>query len=192
MFGIGISELVLVAIVAIVVVGPKNLPMVLRTVGRMIGQFRNVMRELRKEVGYDEVVDEVTRPLREGMSAVESDVRALAKGDKLPERPADKSAGKGAEKFAAKGAGQFAEDALSMEYPEQGADDYNALPETAKLYPESAYGDDPDAVRNEKERAWAEGVKAKVALAESKAAAQIVAKPAAVEGTVARGVGEEA
>jgi hypothetical protein len=46
----------------------------LRAVGAAIREFRKVSRELREQAGFDEVVDEVTRPLREGLSGVEADV----------------------------------------------------------------------------------------------------------------------
>ena len=74
MFGIGISELILIAVVALVVVGPKNLPVTLRAVGRAIREFQRASRELREQAGFDEVVDEVTRPLREGLAGIERDV----------------------------------------------------------------------------------------------------------------------
>jgi Tat protein translocase TatB subunit len=112
MFGIGVSELVLIAIVALIVVGPKNLPTTLRAIGRALGEFRRATRELRKDVGYDEVVDEVTRPLREGMAGIEADVLRVTE---------DALHGSGAE------------------YPEGGPDDYGALPESAaQVYPPAA------------------------------------------------------
>ena len=37
MFDIGASELLLIVIVAVVVIGPKDLPLALRTAGRWIG-----------------------------------------------------------------------------------------------------------------------------------------------------------
>ena len=42
MFDIGASELLLIVIVAIVVIGPKDLPLALRTAGRWIGRIRQV------------------------------------------------------------------------------------------------------------------------------------------------------
>lgn len=42
MFDIGASELLLIVIVAIVVIGPKDLPMALRTAGRWMGKMRRV------------------------------------------------------------------------------------------------------------------------------------------------------
>ena len=42
MFDIGWDEMLLTAIVAIIVIGPKDLPMALRTAGRWIGKVRRV------------------------------------------------------------------------------------------------------------------------------------------------------
>jgi len=47
MFDIAPSELLLVVIVAIVVIGPKDLPMALRTAGRWIGRIRRVSNHFR-------------------------------------------------------------------------------------------------------------------------------------------------
>ena len=47
MFDIGASELLLVVIVAIVVIGPKDLPLALRTAGRWIGKIRRVSGHFR-------------------------------------------------------------------------------------------------------------------------------------------------
>lgn len=74
MFGIGVPELILIAIVALVVVGPRNLPGTLRAIGAAVREFRKVSRDLREQAGFDEVVDEVTRPLREGLSGIEAEV----------------------------------------------------------------------------------------------------------------------
>ena len=50
MFDIGASELLLTAIVAIVVIGPKDLPLALRTAGRWIGKIRRVSGHFRTGV----------------------------------------------------------------------------------------------------------------------------------------------
>ena len=47
MFDIGASEFLLVVIVAIVVIGPKDLPLALRTAGRWIGKIRRVSGHFR-------------------------------------------------------------------------------------------------------------------------------------------------
>ena len=47
MFGIAPDEFLLVIIVAIVVIGPKDLPLALRTAGRWIGTIRRVSGHFR-------------------------------------------------------------------------------------------------------------------------------------------------
>lgn len=53
---IGWTELVLIAVVAIVVIGPKDLPFVLRTMGRMARRARVLMNEFKGSV--DEMIRE--------------------------------------------------------------------------------------------------------------------------------------
>jgi sec-independent protein translocase protein TatB len=54
MFDIAPSELMLVAIVALVVIGPKDLPRAMRFVGQWVGRARGVARHFRS--GFDEMV----------------------------------------------------------------------------------------------------------------------------------------
>jgi sec-independent protein translocase protein TatB len=64
-FGIGYTEMFLVAVVAIIVIGPKDLPKVLRALGKTVAKMRGMAREFQghldgamKEVGLDEVKKE--------------------------------------------------------------------------------------------------------------------------------------
>ena len=50
MFDIGYSELLLIAIVALVVIGPKDLPNVMRTVGKWVGKARGMARHFRSGI----------------------------------------------------------------------------------------------------------------------------------------------
>ncbi len=50
MFNIGASELLLIVIVAIVVIGPKDLPLALRTAGRWIGKIQRVSGHFRSGI----------------------------------------------------------------------------------------------------------------------------------------------
>ena len=56
MFGIDSSELLLVAFVALVVIGPKDLPKAMRVVGYWVGRARGVARQFRS--GFDAMVRE--------------------------------------------------------------------------------------------------------------------------------------
>ncbi|WP_144171360.1 Sec-independent protein translocase protein TatB [Pseudomonas sp. Kh13] len=50
MFEVGFSELLLVGIVALLVLGPERLPVAARTLGRGLGQARRAMQALRTQV----------------------------------------------------------------------------------------------------------------------------------------------
>ncbi len=56
MFDIGASELLVIVIVAVLVIGPKDLPLALRTAGRWIGKVRRVSAQFR--TGFDAMVRE--------------------------------------------------------------------------------------------------------------------------------------
>ena len=64
-FGIGYTEMFVVAVVAIIVIGPKDLPKVLRALGKTVAKMRGMAREFQghldqamKETGFDEVKKE--------------------------------------------------------------------------------------------------------------------------------------
>ncbi len=64
MLDIGWSEMLLIAVVAIVVIGPKDLPKALRTVGQWVGRARRVAREFKDSVDdmvRDSELDELRR-----------------------------------------------------------------------------------------------------------------------------------
>jgi len=54
MFDVAPTELMLVAVIALVVIGPKDLPRVMRVVGQWVARARGVARQFRS--GFDEMV----------------------------------------------------------------------------------------------------------------------------------------
>jgi sec-independent protein translocase protein TatB len=56
MFDIASTELLLIAVVALLVIGPKDLPRVMRTVGHWIGRARGMARHFRS--GVDAMIRE--------------------------------------------------------------------------------------------------------------------------------------
>jgi sec-independent protein translocase protein TatB len=56
MFGVDSSELLIVALVALVVIGPKDLPRVMRIVGQWVGRARGMARHFRS--GIDAMIRE--------------------------------------------------------------------------------------------------------------------------------------
>ncbi|OYX47516.1 MAG: twin arginine-targeting protein translocase TatB [Sphingomonadales bacterium 32-64-22] len=56
MFDIGAAELLVIVIVAVIVIGPKDLPLAMRTAGRWIGKMRKLSSHFRS--GIDAMVRE--------------------------------------------------------------------------------------------------------------------------------------
>ena len=50
MLGMGAQEIAIIAIVLIIVVGPDDLPGMLRTVGRWIGSIQSLARDFRRQI----------------------------------------------------------------------------------------------------------------------------------------------
>ncbi len=63
MFNIGSPELLVILVIALIVVGPRRLPEIGRTVGRALNEFRKVQDEVREMVRFD-LSDEAADPPR--------------------------------------------------------------------------------------------------------------------------------
>jgi len=75
MFDIGWSELLLIAVVTLIVVGPKELPGLLRMVGRYVGIVRRHASEFRAQ--FDDVIRETEiENLRDEMTELRDEVTA--------------------------------------------------------------------------------------------------------------------
>ncbi len=67
MFDLGWSELLLIGIVALIVVGPKDLPMMFRTLGRMTGKARAMARDFSRameDAADDSGVRDISKTIR--------------------------------------------------------------------------------------------------------------------------------
>jgi sec-independent protein translocase protein TatB len=91
MFDLGWTEILLIAVVAIVVIGPKDLPRAMRTVGqwttkvkRMAGDFQRQFNEAVREAELDDVKNQVTKlgkldpmaDLKKSLTKVDTDLKA--------------------------------------------------------------------------------------------------------------------
>ncbi len=59
MLGLGWSEMLVIAVVMLIVVGPKDLPAMLRTIGRTVGSIRRMGDDFRREIDKAIAADEI-------------------------------------------------------------------------------------------------------------------------------------
>jgi sec-independent protein translocase protein TatB len=140
----GFGELVLVVIVAIVVIGPKDLPKVLKKLGMWSGKLRRMAFDLRSQSGIDDVLR------GEGLGKDIAEIRKLARGEiesvsrdiRIDDGPAYSPPDPYID--AALGASFVSED---REHPIVGPDGFDAMPDTSFVYdasfPRSALDRDP-------------------------------------------------
>ena len=82
MFGMGMGELLLILVVALLVVGPDKLPNAARAIGKGIRDFRKHTQELQHTLEADEKLGEAVRELK---SALRDDPMRVARA--APLRP---------------------------------------------------------------------------------------------------------
>jgi sec-independent protein translocase protein TatB len=59
MFGIGMPEMILILAVALIVLGPKKLPDLAKSLGRALGEFKKATRELKESIDIDDDLKDI-------------------------------------------------------------------------------------------------------------------------------------
>jgi sec-independent protein translocase protein TatB len=96
MFDFGFSELVVVGVVALVVLGPTRLPGLVRKVGRWVGKARSMAREFRDQLENEVNIEELNRAVKRQVmdepppwQPPGADVGASSPADAAASTPAD-------------------------------------------------------------------------------------------------------
>ena len=61
MFDVGFSELMVIAVVALIVVGPERLPKVARTLGHLFGRMQRYVSDVKSDIEREMKLDEVRK-----------------------------------------------------------------------------------------------------------------------------------
>lgn len=86
MFGsIGLPELILIFVIALLLFGPKKLPDIGRTVGKALSEFRRASNDLKRSLEEEVAADDLRK--------IRSDLRDVASPISIPEeKPAETAA----------------------------------------------------------------------------------------------------
>lgn len=74
MFDIAFSELIIVMLVALVVIGPERLPKVARTAGHLWGRMQRYLQKVKNDISNDLAIEEARQlqaDIRKNLSAIE-------------------------------------------------------------------------------------------------------------------------
>ena len=106
MFDIGFSELMVIGLVALIVIGPERLPRVARTVGHLAGRLQRYVADVKADISREMELDELRKmrdEMQQAASEMETSVRkemsqteeelnkTVADAAALPETPAEQA-----------------------------------------------------------------------------------------------------
>ena len=77
MFDIGFSELVVIAVVALIVLGPERLPKVARTAGHLLGRLQRYVNDVKSDISREMQLEELKKlqaQVEESARGIERDV----------------------------------------------------------------------------------------------------------------------
>ncbi len=75
MFGIGMPELILIAVVALIVLGPNKLPDLAKSLGRAVREFRKATAEMKETFRLDGEIEEAKKVMEEFQTEVNQVIR---------------------------------------------------------------------------------------------------------------------
>jgi sec-independent protein translocase protein TatB len=87
MFGIGMPEMLLILAVALIVIGPKKLPDLAKSLGRAMGEFKKATSEIKQSIGVDDDFKEV----KESFTDIQKDIKETITFDNIDEYQPDPS-----------------------------------------------------------------------------------------------------
>ena len=78
MFDIGFSELMVIGLVALVVLGPERLPRVARTLGHLAGRLQRYVADVKADINREIELDEL-RKMRDSMQQAATEVESTVR-----------------------------------------------------------------------------------------------------------------
>jgi sec-independent protein translocase protein TatB len=79
MFDVGFSELMVIAVIALVVIGPERLPRVARTLGHLAGRLQRYVSDVKADINREIELDEL-RKMRDSMQQAASSLESSVRG----------------------------------------------------------------------------------------------------------------
>ena len=84
MFDLGFSELMVIALVALVVIGPERLPRVARTMGHLAGRLQRYVADVKADINREVELDEL-RKMRDSVQSAASEMQSTSTTSRSPQ-----------------------------------------------------------------------------------------------------------
>jgi len=80
MFDVGLSEIIVIAVVALIVIGPERLPKVARTLGHLFGRMQRYVNDVKADISREMQLDEL-RKLQSSMQDAARSIEQSVSGE---------------------------------------------------------------------------------------------------------------
>ncbi|MBF0200103.1 MAG: twin-arginine translocase TatA/TatE family subunit [Desulfamplus sp.] len=80
MFGLGMPEILLILAIALIVIGPKKLPDMAKSLGRALGEFKNAAQDFKRSIDLESSAREFTEPVKNIRDDIKKTMNPLESG----------------------------------------------------------------------------------------------------------------
>ena len=91
MFGIGLPELLVIMVIALVVIGPSKLPDIAKALGKGMAEFRKASQEIKDSFNLEDDINEIKNDLKEGTIDSMGEYDYSSYDEKKDEDPGEKT-----------------------------------------------------------------------------------------------------
>jgi len=98
MFGIGMPELIIIFVIALIIIGPKKLPDLARALGKGMAEFRKATNEIKSNLDMGDELKGIEEELTDSVSGMIHEAEMEEKDDTTVEPDKEASKNNGTEK----------------------------------------------------------------------------------------------
>ncbi len=153
MFDFGFSELMVIAVVGLIVIGPERLPRVARTLGHLFGRMQRYVTEIKADINREVELDELRKlqaSMKEAAQEIEESVSKQVNFIEEEVKQAESETRKSVEEAVEPAAGINLMHSLNPpDYPEDSADKPSAEQAKAESAPKQPGSDSPPSTKTD-------------------------------------------